>query len=216
MLGRRRKSRPGVEVWLCDPGRGHEKVRISHDESKPIKVRGVSATPSIILSMIVKNESRIIERCLDAALPFVDAFVIVDTGSTDGTIELIKKTAAKYSVRGSVFEDNWVNFGHNRSRAAKLTHDYAKKRSFELDRTYMLCLDADMVLRDVGFKRTDLRLPSYALEQRCGDMRWANTRLCRLDHEWIAVGVTHEFWRAFPGGTDRIRPDRGAKVEGDK
>jgi len=26
--------------------------------------------------------------------------------------------------------------------------------------------------------------------------------------------VRKEFWRAFPGGTDRIRPDRGAKVEG--
>ena len=28
--------------------------------------------------------------------------------------------------------------------------------------------------------------------------------------------VRKEFWRAFPGGTDRIRPDRGAKVEGNK
>jgi hypothetical protein len=28
--------------------------------------------------------------------------------------------------------------------------------------------------------------------------------------------VRREFWRAFPGGTDRIRPDRGAKVEGKK
>jgi len=24
--------------------------------------------------------------------------------------------------------------------------------------------------------------------------------------------VRKEFWRAFPGGTDKIRPDRGAKV----
>ena len=28
--------------------------------------------------------------------------------------------------------------------------------------------------------------------------------------------VRKEFWRAFPGGTDKIRPDRGAKVEGKK
>jgi len=28
--------------------------------------------------------------------------------------------------------------------------------------------------------------------------------------------IRREFWRAFPGGTDRIRPDRGAKVEGQK
>jgi len=29
----------------------------------------------------------------------------------------------------------------------------------------------------------------------------------------IASLVRREFWRIFPGGTDRIRPDRGAKVE---
>ena len=28
--------------------------------------------------------------------------------------------------------------------------------------------------------------------------------------------VRREFWRAFPGGTDNIRPDRGAKVEDGK
>jgi hypothetical protein len=31
----------------------------------------------------------------------------------------------------------------------------------------------------------------------------------------IASLVRREFWRIFPGGTSRIRPDRGAKVEGD-
>lgn len=27
--------------------------------------------------------------------------------------------------------------------------------------------------------------------------------------------VRKEFWRVFPAGTDKVRPDRGAKVEGD-
>jgi hypothetical protein len=31
----------------------------------------------------------------------------------------------------------------------------------------------------------------------------------------IASLVRREFWRIFPGGTDRIRPDRGAKVKGE-
>jgi hypothetical protein len=31
----------------------------------------------------------------------------------------------------------------------------------------------------------------------------------------IASLVRREFWRIFPGGTDKIRPDRGAKVEGE-
>jgi len=28
--------------------------------------------------------------------------------------------------------------------------------------------------------------------------------------------IRKEFWRVFPGGTDRIKPDRGAKVEAHK
>jgi hypothetical protein len=31
----------------------------------------------------------------------------------------------------------------------------------------------------------------------------------------IASLVRREFWRIFPAGTDKIRPDRGAKVEGE-
>ena len=31
----------------------------------------------------------------------------------------------------------------------------------------------------------------------------------------IASLVRKEFWRVFPGGTDKIKPDRGAKIEGD-
>jgi hypothetical protein len=31
----------------------------------------------------------------------------------------------------------------------------------------------------------------------------------------IASLVRREFWRVFPGGTSKIRPDRGAKVEGE-
>ena len=31
----------------------------------------------------------------------------------------------------------------------------------------------------------------------------------------IASLIRREFWRVFPGGTDRIKPDRGARVEGE-
>jgi len=31
----------------------------------------------------------------------------------------------------------------------------------------------------------------------------------------IASLVRREFWRVFPGGTDKIKPDRGAKIEGE-
>ena len=40
--------------------------------------------------MIVKNESKVIERCLGSVKDFINYWVIVDTGSTDGTQQIIK------------------------------------------------------------------------------------------------------------------------------
>ena len=40
------------------------------------------------LVMIVKNESRSLEKCLSLAEKLVDGIYITDTGSTDHTIEL--------------------------------------------------------------------------------------------------------------------------------
>ena len=49
------------------------------------------AMTSIALSMIVKNEAHVIERCLTSVLPVIDLWCIVDTGSTDGTQLVIKR-----------------------------------------------------------------------------------------------------------------------------
>jgi len=52
--------------------------------------------------MIVKNESRVITRCLDSVLPVIDYWVIVDTGSKDGTQEIIKKHLK--NIPGKLYE----------------------------------------------------------------------------------------------------------------
>lgn len=178
--------------------------------------------PKIVLSMIVKNEERIIGRCLDAALPLVDGYVIVDTGSIDRTKKRIEEAAARHKVSGMVGSDTWKNFGYNRTRASIATKEYAQKRGFPLDRTYMLCLDSDMLIRPNGFRKEELRGPGYELRQFCGYMDWWNMRFCRLDHDWHSIGVTHEFWRAYPeiGEAEKLmsididdRDDGGSKSD---
>jgi glycosyltransferase involved in cell wall biosynthesis len=176
----------------------------------------------LVLSMIVKNESRVIERCLESARPLLSAVFVADTGSTDDTVKKIEDFGRAHNLRTVVWHDPWRNFGHNRTRAAERAAERAAIY-WPPARTYMLCLDADMILHSTGlFDRQKLTEPWYEVEQRTGDLRWSNTRLCRLSHKWTSVGVTHEYWSPEPNCTPTPMPhlwiqdigDGGAK--GDK
>lgn len=78
--------------------------------------------------MIVKNEEKVIQRCLDSVAPLVDEMVVVDTGSTDRTVEILR-----LDKRVSVYEIPWEN-------------DFSKARNFAIEQStgqYCLVVDAD-------------------------------------------------------------------------
>lgn len=84
-------------------------------------------TPLITLSMIVKNEEKMLRGCLDSVHKLVDEIVIVDTGSTDKTIEIAKEFGAK------VYNFNWID-DFAAARNESLRHSNGK---------WILYLDAD-------------------------------------------------------------------------
>ena len=49
--------------------------------------------PKFVLILMVKNEEKIIQRCLNAVEGVVDAYVITDTGSTDTGTKTTEKDA---------------------------------------------------------------------------------------------------------------------------
>lgn len=86
--------------------------------------------PTLSLCMIVKNEEAWLRSCLQSVQGLVDEIVIVDTGSTDSTLEIAKSLGAR------VIMHEWKN-------------DFSEARNFSLAQAqcdWILVLDADEAL----------------------------------------------------------------------
>jgi glycosyltransferase involved in cell wall biosynthesis len=139
--------------------------------------------------MIVKNESKIIERCLNSAKPIIDYVSICDTGSTDQTPEIIENWCSRNNIPAKVYHKPFKNFGYNRSLAVSL----AQKTFSDVD--YLLLLDADMVLIvHPDFDKSSLDKDQYLTMQYDEKLKFWLTRLIKADLPWQSVGVTHEYW----------------------
>lgn len=176
----------------------------------------------LCLTMIVKNEEKIIERCLNSVKDIVDCIIICDTGSTDGTIEIVERFMQATGVPGIVYQHEWKNFGHNRTLSAEAAQESLLQMGFALEDTYLLLLDADMVL-EIGQDFTKGRLleDSYQLAQKNRFTSYYNTRLIKASLPWDCVGVTHEYWACkVPCSESRLpalsiddRDDGGSKSD---
>ena len=154
------------------------------------------------LHMIVKDESPVIERCLRSVLPLIDWWVISDTGSTDGTQDLIRRTMA--GVPGTLLERTWVSFGHNRQEALEA----ARALEHAAADDYVLWIDADEQLVDLPESLPDLTADGYHLEVEYGATRYQRLAVVRLDRPWTWRGAIHEYLDLTDATTDHLASPR--------
>ncbi|MDP1608971.1 MAG: glycosyltransferase [Chlamydiales bacterium] len=139
---------------------------------------------SICLNMIVRNEEKVLSRCLESIKHLIQEWVIVDTGSTDFTKELIIKQLGH--VPGTLYERDWVDFGHNRNEALQL----AKQRA-----DYLMLIDADDYISfDPTFSMPPLTKDIYILIQKdqVGGVESRCPFLLKSSLPWRWEGVIHE------------------------
>ncbi|WP_436697615.1 glycosyltransferase [Nocardioides sp. BYT-33-1] len=143
--------------------------------------------PGIGLMMIVKDEAPVIRRCLDSVRPFVDWWVVADTGSSDGTQELVRE--ALRDLPGELVERPWVDFGQNRQEVL----DLARLSPHRGPDDYALWIDADEQLRGIPPRRPDLAADGYHLQVAYDATRYARLCLVRLAAPWRWRGPIHEY-----------------------
>lgn len=141
------------------------------------------AKQEICLNMIVKDESEVIRRCLDSVKEVIDYWVIIDTGSTDGTQAIIKKYLK--DIPGELHQSTWKNFAYNRNEALQ----WAKEKG-----DYILLMDADDILEFEGKpKFLELSADLYNMWRGTETFTYIKPQLIKADLPWRWVGVTHEY-----------------------
>lgn len=147
----------------------------------------------VALILMVKNESKILERCLKSVEGLVDAYCITDTGSADTTCDIAKEFLKTHE--GCLTTCDWTDFGTNRTISVTSAQKYlGEVLGWDLKETYGLLLDADMVFEAGTLKDQTLGEVGYTIVQKAGTLVYPNCRLIRLDYPWTCKGVTHEYW----------------------
>lgn len=152
---------------------------------------------SISLCMIVKNEEKILARCLDSIHDLVEEIIIVDTGSTDRT----KEIASTYTEK--IYDFEWID-------------DFAAARNFSFQfatKDYIYVADADEVIDEENRKRflrlKEVLLPEIDIVQMkyCNQLQYGTAynfdeeyrpKLYKRQREFLWTEPVHEMVRLDP------------------
>ena len=125
----------------------------------------------ISVCMIVKNEEKVLDRCLASVFDLMDEIIIVDTGSTDRT----KEIAGKYT--GRIYDFAWCD-------------DFSKARNFAFEKAacdYIYSADADEVLDEENHEKFRLLkenlMPEVEIVQMYYGNQLANGTVYNFDRE---------------------------------
>jgi len=122
------------------------------------------------VTIIARNAASQLEGCLESAA-FADEVVVVDSGSTDNTVELAKRRGAR------VIAKEWLGFGPQKQFAVEsASHDW------------VLCLDADERVSDA------LRASIVAELQAPRGWAYAMPRCNRFLGRWLRHGEGYPDW----------------------
>ncbi len=150
---------------------------------------------TVSLCMIVKNEEDVIGRCLDSVKDVVDEIIVVDTGSTDKTREILSKYTDK------IYDFEWIK-------------DFGAARNFSFSKAtqeYVMWLDADdyvtktskekfIKLKEKGFEGADtiMCVYDYAFDSSGNPTYSFNReRIMKNCDKAIWQGVVHEVITPF-------------------
>ncbi len=137
-------------------------------------------------TMIVKNAGDTFEQVLTENLPYIDRWTILDTGSTDNTIEIIKKVLK--NKKGNLYQEPFENFRETRNRCLELAPNNCKFKIM-LDDTYIIKGNLRNFLHEV---RGDQFSNSFSLIIHSDDSQYYSNRIIKSKDNLKYISKIHE------------------------
>jgi glycosyltransferase involved in cell wall biosynthesis len=150
--------------------------------------------PLLCLVMILKNEAHTILDTLKTVWQIIDHWIILDTGSTDGTQKVIQDFFAEKRIPGKLFQEEFVDYGFTRNRVLTLAKE-------QVNPIFTLMLSADEKMLNANDTRAfleDMRFANgtmhgaYPVVMNTG-LKFDSIRLARVDAGWRYRARVHEY-----------------------
>jgi tetratricopeptide (TPR) repeat protein len=138
------------------------------------------------ICFMVKNSGPKFEQVLEQNKPYMDSWTVLDTGSTDDTIETANRTLR--DKHGTLYQEPFINFPDSRNRCLELAGTHCK---------YTLMLDDSYIIKGglrefLNLIRGDQFADSYNLYVLSGDVQYTSNRLLKTDRHLKYTGMLHE------------------------
>jgi hypothetical protein len=148
----------------------------------------------LALNFICKNESHVVERMLNSNKNVVDLIVCNDTGSSDGTQDIIKKWGKDNGIPTYVFERPFDNFENSRNHAMEKLREVVNELGWNPNDVHGYWIDCDeqLVIED-GFDKKQFTNDLYMINTYIGSMKYTRNTFFKVSKPFRWFGPVHEF-----------------------
>jgi hypothetical protein len=148
----------------------------------------------LALNFICKDESHVIETMLNSAKDVVDLIVANDTGSTDGTQQIIKNFGEKHGIPTYVFERPFDDFEKSRNHAMQKLKDVVNELGWDPNKVHGFWFDCDeQLIAEPGFRKEQFTKDLYMINTYIGNMKYTRNTFFKVSKPFRWYGPVHEF-----------------------
>lgn len=148
----------------------------------------------LALNFICKDESHVIEKMLNSVKSIVDLIVCNDTGSTDGTQDIIKKFGEENNIPTYVFERPFDDFEKSRNHAMQKLRDVVTELGWDANKIHGFWIDCDeTMIIEPNFNKNQFTNDLYMINTYIGQMKYTRNTFFRVSLPFRWYGPVHEF-----------------------